>query len=163
MLSIRFLHRTEMFANLIKRYGTCRSSTRYLQRLSGKLRVFVYTVHGVIDEYHASNNKKCNAFGFWVHNFAFQEEYPGEFDKTVDCKLKSANRFRLCLMPAQQKEDSYFDHGVWTFLKNAWRTEQKFARKFATNFRDERIFAEFTPRYFEHNKISFESSRGLGQ
>ena len=32
--------------------------------LSGKLRVFVYTVHGVIDEYHASNNKNCNAFGF---------------------------------------------------------------------------------------------------
>ena len=62
MLSIPFLHRTEMFANLIKRYGTRRSSTQYL--LSGKLRVFVYTVHGVIDEYHASNNKKCNAFGF---------------------------------------------------------------------------------------------------
>ena len=54
----------EMFANLIKRYGTHRSSTRYLQGLSGKLRVFVYTVHGVIGEYHASNNKKCNAFGF---------------------------------------------------------------------------------------------------
>ena len=63
-LSIPFLHRTEMFANLIKRYGTHRSSTRYLQGLSGKLRVFVYTVHGVIDKYHASNNKKCNAFGF---------------------------------------------------------------------------------------------------
>ena len=77
--------------------------------------MFVYTVHGVIDEYHASNNKKCNAFGFWVHNFAFQGEYPGEFDKTVgrvDCKLKSANRFRLCFTPAQQNEDSYFDHGV---------------------------------------------------
>ena len=62
-LSIPFLHRTEMFANLIKRYGTRRSSTRYLQGLSGKLRVFVYTVHGVIGEYHANNNKKCNAFG----------------------------------------------------------------------------------------------------
>ena len=64
MLSIPFLHRTEMFANLIKRYGTHRSSTQYLQGPSGKLRVFVYTVHGIIGEYHVSNNKKCNAFGF---------------------------------------------------------------------------------------------------
>ena len=63
-LSIPFLQRTEMFANLIKRYGTRHSSTRYLQGLSGKLCVFVYTVHGVIGEYHVSNNKKCNAFGF---------------------------------------------------------------------------------------------------
>ena len=50
-----------------------------------------------------------------MHNFAFQGEYPGEFDKTVgrvNYKLKSANRFRLCFTPAQQKEDSYFDHGV---------------------------------------------------
>ena len=54
--------------------------------------MFVYTVHGVIGKYRASNNKKYNAFGFLVHNFAFQGEYPGEFDKTVDrvdCKLKS--------------------------------------------------------------------------
>ena len=63
-LSIPFLQRTEMFAHLIKRYGTRHSSTRYLQGLSGKLCVFVYTVHGVIGEYHVSNNKKCNAFGF---------------------------------------------------------------------------------------------------
>ena len=41
--------------------------------------------------------------------FAFQGEYPGVLDKTVgrvDCKLMSANRFRLCFTPAQQKEDS---------------------------------------------------------
>ena len=63
-LSIPFLHIIEMLANLIKKYGKRRSSTRYLEGLSEKIRVFVYTVHGVIDEYHASNNKKCNAFGF---------------------------------------------------------------------------------------------------
>ena len=33
-LSTPFLQRTEMFANLIKRYGTRRSSTRYLQGVS---------------------------------------------------------------------------------------------------------------------------------
>ena len=33
-LSTLFLHGTEMFAYLIKRYGTRRSSTRYLQGVS---------------------------------------------------------------------------------------------------------------------------------
>ena len=45
MLSIPFLHRTEMFTNLIKRYGTRRSSTRYLQGVSHFKKPSLKTLH----------------------------------------------------------------------------------------------------------------------
>ena len=44
-LSTPFLHRTEMFANLIKRYGTHRSSTRYLQGVSHFKKPSLKTLH----------------------------------------------------------------------------------------------------------------------
>ena len=44
-LSTPFLHRTEMFANLIKRYGTRHSSTRYLQGVSHFKKPSLKTLH----------------------------------------------------------------------------------------------------------------------
>ena len=45
MLLIPFSHRTEMFANLIKRYGMHRSSTQYLQGQSHFKQPSLKTLH----------------------------------------------------------------------------------------------------------------------